>query len=494
MRKFVFTDAKSNKFWHVDLQGTSFTVTFGRVGTAGQTQQKSFPTADAALKAYDKVVAEKLGKGYTETTGGTAPAAAATPLAKSLEQALVENPDDVAAHSAYADYLMEQGDTRGEFVQVQLALKDPRQPEKEREKLRQREAELLRSYAKRWMGDVGRFLFGKWSGPDKPFHYAFARGWLDHVRVLPFPTSVLAALAKVPEARLLRQLEIVYDMRYHPFDFEKVIAGPAKAVRQDEAEDEGVDPEEIIIEEPLGLMPVVLKSPYLTNLRAFRLGFSDTGDPLTHSTMISAFEDTTAKQVVQLLEKNPRLEELYLNTNTTKPEALFADPGLGNLRVLQYYYGTERYGSKPGAACPLAALAKNASLKKLTTLRLHPGRDASIDLKQFAALVRSPNLPALRHLQVHMSTLGPKMYEHVVESGILKRLETLDLGYGAMTDESALVLAACPDLKKLKSLDVSRNALTDSGIAALRATGVQVVADNQHEAGNDEYLFEVDVE
>src|SRR5262245_20188603 len=207
MRTFVYTDAKSNKFWNIDLHGASFTVTFGKVGSAGQTQTKTFPTDIVARAAHDKLVAEKLGKGYTETTGGSAAAAAPTALSKSLEEALVENPDDLAAHSAYADYLMEQGDPRGEFIQVQLALEDARRAEKEREQLRQREAELLRGYAKRWMGDVGRFLVGKWSGPDKPFHYAFARGWLDHVRILPFPTSVLAALAKAPEARLLQRLE-----------------------------------------------------------------------------------------------------------------------------------------------------------------------------------------------------------------------------------------------------------------------------------------------
>jgi hypothetical protein len=58
-------------------------------------------------------------------------------------------------------------------------------------------------------------------------------------------------------------------------------------------------------------------------------------------------------------------------------------------------------------------------------------------------------------------------------------LEVLDLGYGNMTDEGARLLAACPDLKHLRALDVTRNALTARGIAALRETRIQVVADNQ---------------
>jgi uncharacterized protein (TIGR02996 family) len=232
MRTFVLTDGKSNKFWNIDLRSASFTVSFGKVGTRGQTQTKDFPDEGKARKAHDKLVAEKLGKGYVETTAGQS--ASPSPLQQSLEEALVESPDDLAAHSAYADYLMEQGDPRGEFIQVQLALEDPARPAKERTQLRGRENELLNRHGRQWLGDLGRFLFGGWSGPDKPYHYQFARGWLDLVRVLPAPDAVIAALARSPEARLLRRLEVVYDMRYHPFDFDDFVEGPGKALTDDE--------------------------------------------------------------------------------------------------------------------------------------------------------------------------------------------------------------------------------------------------------------------
>src|SRR5262249_31074385 len=154
-----------------------------------------------ARKAHDKLVAEKLGKGYIETTAGP-PSPSPTPLQRSLEEALVESPDDLAAHAAYADYLTEQGDPRGEFIQVQLALEDHGRPAEEGRRLRDRETELLRRHAREWLGDLGRFLCGDWSGEDKPYHYRFARGWLDLVRVLPFPGAVIAALARCPQARL----------------------------------------------------------------------------------------------------------------------------------------------------------------------------------------------------------------------------------------------------------------------------------------------------
>lgn len=483
MRTFVFTDAKSNKFWNIDLQGSRFTVTFGKVGSKGQTQTKEFADEAKARKAHDKLVAEKLGKGYVETTPGPPPPSA---LQRTMEEALVENPDDLATHSAYADYLMEQGDPRGEFIRVQILLEDPERPAKERTQFRKREADLLERHARQWMGDLGRFLVGEWSGPDKPYHFRFARGWLDLVRVLPFPDAILTTLGRSPETRLLRRLEVVYDMRYHPFDFEQFVEGPNKALRDDEKGNEWYEAE--------GDVSALLASPYLSNLRVFKLGFSDSGERIGHSTMIPLFVGCNAQQIIDLLEKCPRMEELYLNTNLPGIDRLFALKSLGNLRVLQYYFGTGYAERHPANPYPLGALAANRSLRQLTTLRLHAGRDTTIDLDEVDAVLRSRHLPSLTHLQVRMTTFGDEGCRRVIDSGALRRLEVLDLGYGNMTDEGAGLLAACPDLKHLKLLDVSRNALTKRGIAALRATGIQVAADEQHGPDEEDYLFEVDFE
>jgi uncharacterized protein (TIGR02996 family) len=489
MRTFVFTDDKSNKFWNIDLQGTSFTVTFGKVGTKGQTQTKEFADEETARKAHDKLVAEKLGKGYVETTATpstTTAATAVTPLQRSLEEALVENPDDLAAHSAYADYLMEQGDPRGEVVQVQLALEQPERSPQELTQLRKREAALLKKHGQEWLGDVGRFLFGKWSGEDKPYHYQFRRGWLDLVRMLPGPVAILTALAHSPEARLLRRLEVLYDMRYHPFDFDQFTEGPKEAVQGDEQSGEPYDAG--------GQLPALLGSPYLTNLRSFKLGFSDNEDRIGHSTMVQPFGGCDAQQVIDLLKQCPRLEELYLNIGLPGIEGLFALPALGNIRVLQYYFGSSYYSSTPANAYPLTPLANNRSLQRLTTLRLHPGRDATVELADFEAILGSPNLPSLSHLQVHMTTFGDAGCREIIQSGILRRLKVLDIGHGNLTDEGAGQLAACRDLKKLEVLDVSRNALTEEGIAALQATGIQVRAENQHAPDEQDYLSDVDYE
>ena len=81
-REFQFSDGKSNKFWAIEAGGTSQKLHFGRVGTTGQAQTKEFASEAEAKKATDKLIAEKVKKGYAEVTSGTKSAGTPTPTAK----------------------------------------------------------------------------------------------------------------------------------------------------------------------------------------------------------------------------------------------------------------------------------------------------------------------------------------------------------------------------------------------------------------------------
>jgi DNA ligase-1 len=69
MRHFVFVEGKSAKFWEIGRSGCDVTVRFGRLGTNGQTQTKSFANEAAAQAHMEKLIEEKTEKGYEETTG-----------------------------------------------------------------------------------------------------------------------------------------------------------------------------------------------------------------------------------------------------------------------------------------------------------------------------------------------------------------------------------------------------------------------------------------
>jgi predicted DNA-binding WGR domain protein len=66
-RYFEFVGGTSAKFWEIGVSGTAVTVRFGRIGTEGQTQVKELADADAAAKHAEKLIGQKLAKGYRET-------------------------------------------------------------------------------------------------------------------------------------------------------------------------------------------------------------------------------------------------------------------------------------------------------------------------------------------------------------------------------------------------------------------------------------------
>ncbi|OAI48010.1 hypothetical protein AYO44_08110 [Planctomycetaceae bacterium SCGC AG-212-F19] len=485
MRTFEFKEGKSAKFWNIELAVKAFTVTYGRLGTPGQKQTKRFPDAAKAQAAHDKLVAEKLGKGYVETSGKKA----MSPLQKSLEQAILDNPDDLATHAAYADFLTEQGDPRGEFIQVQLALEDPQRSPKERKQLQAREKELLKKHGRDWLGELAPFLMGKdvtglskFQAKEQKIGFAFSRGWLETLAIKFLPVQLSRVLARAPESRLLRRLVIESQAYQNP------IHDPSEIEELEEYDgwyEPGADAPEMEYSGP-GPYPL-RRSPYLGNVRVFQLG-----EQVPEKEWQYPSCHTDGEVAVDLVKKMPRLEELYLLAHNVDTKVLFKLPTLTHLRVLQVYH-CDNY--------PLDLLAKNAGLTNLQQLLLHPhgldDEEPYIRLDGLRAITRSPHLKSLTHLSIHCADVGDPGCQEIVNSGILKRLKVLDLRHGEVTDKGAAILAACPDLKKLELLDLNRNALTKKGQAALKKVGIPVKVDNQQTADDLQYrmyLFEADPE
>ena len=69
MPRYELVEGTSSKFWEITLQGTSFTTTYGKIGSAGKSTSKSFSSEADAKKEHDKLVAEKTKKGY-QLVGG----------------------------------------------------------------------------------------------------------------------------------------------------------------------------------------------------------------------------------------------------------------------------------------------------------------------------------------------------------------------------------------------------------------------------------------
>lgn len=54
------------EFWHIELNGNSYTMHFGYTATCGEKNTVYFSTAEDALSAYDNAISEKLRAGFTE--------------------------------------------------------------------------------------------------------------------------------------------------------------------------------------------------------------------------------------------------------------------------------------------------------------------------------------------------------------------------------------------------------------------------------------------
>jgi len=67
MKKYLtYKDEKSDKFWSIEVSEDSFTVVYGKTGTAGTSQLKTFENNEKCLKEANKLIKEKTAKGYKE--------------------------------------------------------------------------------------------------------------------------------------------------------------------------------------------------------------------------------------------------------------------------------------------------------------------------------------------------------------------------------------------------------------------------------------------
>jgi uncharacterized protein (TIGR02996 family) len=396
-------------------------------------------------------------------------------LRTALEEAIVANPDDLAAHMAYADHLNESGDPRGEFIQTQLALEDPTCTGARRQELQQRERELLAGHQRDWLGQLAPIILD-----EKPTEWmrqhnfisrvSWRRGWFEEIYLLLANFEELRPLRACPLARIVSRLDLHHIYYYEPGNRD-VTLQPG----------ENVPPDEYFT-----ALCVLLDAPFVPHLSWLRIGeaVNFEGDGMYNNR-------TSAQGLEELLRNTPKLEELHILADGADLAKLFQLDNLTRLRLLLVYHGTEEY--------PLDILASNRSFPALERIRLHPANGSRtgtsfLPRAQVVALCRTQHLPALKHLHIHGSDLGDEGCVDLVASGILRRLETLDLRFGCITDAGARTLASCPDTQRLKHLSLANNQLTEEGIALLQGLGIGVRVDAQDDVGSDVYLYTGDME
>jgi hypothetical protein len=181
------------------------------------------------------------------------------------------------------------------------------------------------------------------------------------------------------------------------------------------------------------------------------------------------------------------LEELAVHAHIGAEEVvrLFAAP-MRALRELAVCCA-QRY--------PLDRLAKNATLTRLRTVKLFPHRregndDAYLTADGLRLLGASKHLTALADLTFKLWTGGDAAADALVKTGLLFRLERLDLSGGNLTDAGAEKIARAlkSNAHRLRFLDLTANAVTPAGAQAVRSAGVAVECKGSHDPDSTEYL------
>jgi uncharacterized protein (TIGR02996 family) len=478
MRTFQLSDASSHKFWNIEVKGNAYTVTFGKIGTAGQTQTKTFNDAATAQAEADKIVKEKTRKGYVETTPK-----ASVSAAEAFDTALVTNSNDLAGWCAFADYLVEHGDPRGEFMQVQIALEDENRPAKDRKALKAKEEALLKKHEATWLGGLAPFLLNpkkpKNSWQTEKIGYAFRRGWLAELDVPYLGVEFTRALNKAPEAKFLQKLHVhtnAYEVEEGEGDADDQTYKPGPDLPKNASSDDMA-------------YHLLARFPHFASVRAFHLGNSLSGD----------FDEsdnchTDGELAHHYAKQMPHVEELRLLAHRVDLNKLFVLP-MPQLRVLQVFHCHKH---------PLDKLAANPTLGNLTHLLFQPhapdDEHPYIRMRELRAVSRATNMPKLTHLALRFSDFGDEGIKELIDSGLLKRLKVLDLYGGCVTDDGAKLLAANPDAKKLERLNLNLNALSAQGVKALKGAGIKATTKDQHNSvppfGDElpEYLYYADIE
>lgn len=63
-QRYECIEGGASKFWEVTVEGCAMNIRFGKIGTSGQAQAKSFTSEEKALAERDKLIREKTKKGY----------------------------------------------------------------------------------------------------------------------------------------------------------------------------------------------------------------------------------------------------------------------------------------------------------------------------------------------------------------------------------------------------------------------------------------------
>jgi uncharacterized protein (TIGR02996 family) len=483
MPRYEYSEGTSNKFWDITLSGKSFTTTYGKIGSNGQTTIKSFNSDSEAKSQYEKLIAEKVKKGYIAVGGGdkkkgkagkaddkkpakgaaakaaTAAIAAGDKRNKDLEAAIIADPSNRDAYAVYGDWLQEQGDPRGELIALHLANRDKAAQQliaKHKEyflgPLAEHETVRDEGYNNASSSLRSPMQEKEWQKTHKQA-FLWKNGFIHRVRLSHESYSVTwdGSTAKV---------------------LEEVLKHPSARFVVEFAFHSNGDPNEDNLEDIIAVLGKL--APPTTR----KITFGDNIDQISwHHT----------GSLAKLWKGVPNLRVLDMETGEFDVGKMDAP----NLEKARFITG--------GLSKSCGKNIANAKMPKIKHLEIYYGDDnygGDCSIKDVKPLLDRTDLKNLEYLGLKNAMFQNDIAAAVGSSKIVKGLKTLDLSLGTMTDEGAkALLDAKSSLKHLEVLDLTRNYLSKKGIEMVKGICKKVITDRQEKAdedGDDTYYY-VDV-
>ena len=327
-----------------------------------------------------------------------------------LEAAILSDPLDLDAYAVYGDYLVEQGDPRGELIAVQIAAERSADPELGRAALR-----VFAKHRDYLIGELGSMIatdaFTWRAGFIQRAVLSQDRMLIeDGARVASSLAEVVTKLFSHPSARFLRELVIRTNDRSVQGSQKDIVDAIARA------------------------RPQVLRRLQLGDAT---YGFARIG------------------RLEQLWPSVASLDELVVEGDVS-----FGKLELPELRTLSLW------------AMPLKRkLARElveAKWPKLRSLSLNLGNSPEHITREIVMLMHRTDMPGLRHLGLLAFQDAEKVIEELSRAPLLARLESLELRHGKISDRGVkpmLVHAAA--FEHLRFIDLRGTAITVKQLARL---------------------------
>lgn len=361
---------------------------------------------------------------------------------------ILEQPDDDGPRLVFADWLEEQGDSRGEFIRVQCALAKLGKDDERRLALHEREQRLLLDYRSCWDSPL-RDLADGWD-----YQRGFAETVRSNTRLFLSRAGTLFRTAPV------RSLEL-HD-----------IAGLLPALARTE-ELNALQGLTIFAGHNSAIPHALAGSPYLSRLDSLRLGRNNIDDHgaealaaspgLQNLRELDLAENHLGPTAAQALAANTtlsRLKRLNLRGNNIGPAGVLALIGVTSherltcLQLAQNFIGP----------AIISQVASNPALKRLTELDL--GHN-DLGERGVATLAESQYICGLKSLGLAGNDIGPEGLDTLLKAGSLRQLRRLDLAGNRINDAALTALASNGAFPRLIELDLRDNPFRGIGIRAL---------------------------